>query len=334
MAARPVSGRVEIQELGDAVEDAYGIARACQEHDQPDIPFPSLEGYRTTLAHGWPGYAYERGLGLLDGRAVGLLALAMPQDDNLETVDVELKVLPSARRQGVGRALWELAVDRARVLGRRHLIGPTIQKHPDGAAFATAMGAAAGLEEIRSRLDVRTLDQGRLDELRAAAWTRAGDSRLVRWIGVPPDEIIDDVAYLESRLNTDAPVGDLAWGAEKIDADRVREDELNRTKRGRTSYNCGALREGRLVALTSVVVENEKPEQAWQNITLVDPEHRGHRLGLVVKLENLRHVREKEPRVEVIDTFNAATNEHMLRINREVGFRPVESVVQWQLTLA
>ncbi|SNY04786.1 Acetyltransferase (GNAT) family protein [Paractinoplanes atraurantiacus] len=325
---------MRVEPLGGAVETAYEIARVCQEHDQPDIPFSTLEGYRVAQANGWPGYTYERSLGLLDGKPVGLMELDMSQDDNLDTVNIGIAVLPSARRHGVGRALWEAAVARTHALGRRHLIGPTVQRHPDGGAFATAMGATAGLEEIRSRLDIRTLDQAHLDGLLAEARARAGGYELVRWTGVAPDEIIDDVAYLQGRLVGDAPVGDLAWEAEKVDADRIREDERSRLRRGRTSYHAGALHAGRLVAVTTIAVENEKPAQVWQNITLVDPEHRGHRLGLLVKLENLRHVRENEPRAEVIDTFNAASNEHMLRVNRAMGFQPVESTIQWQKTVA
>jgi hypothetical protein len=34
-----------------------------------------------------------------------------------------------------------------------------------------------------------------------------------------------------------------------------------------------------------------------------------------------------------LDTFNAASNVHMLRINRAMGFREVESVIEWQLTV-
>jgi GNAT superfamily N-acetyltransferase len=338
MAVRPVSVHIDkpirIDELGDAVEAAYQIARTCQEYDQPDVPFSSLENYRAVLANTWPGYGYERYLGFLDGSPVGLMSLALPQQDNVANVDVDLAVLPSARRHGVGRALWDVAVERALALGRRHLIGPTVQTHPDGGAFATAMGATAGLEEIRSRLDVRTLDQPRLDEMLTEAWKKAQGYRLITWVGVPPDEIIDDVASLDSRFNAEAPVGDLPWEPEKVDAQRVREGELARIARGRTSYHAGALHGDRLVAWTTLTVHVERPAQSWQNITLVDPAHRGHRLGMVVKLENLRRAREAEPGLEVIDTFNATSNEHMLQINREMGFREVESSVQWQRSVA
>jgi hypothetical protein len=54
---------------------------------------------------------------------------------------------------------------------------------------------------------------------------------------------------------------------------------------------------------------------------------------MIVKLENLRHVRELRPKLRAVDTFNASSNEHMLAINRTMGFRAVDSWMQWQLTV-
>jgi RimJ/RimL family protein N-acetyltransferase len=76
------------------------------------------------------------------------------------------------------------------------------------------------------------------------------------------------------------------------------------------------------------------PWHAWQGITLVDPAHRGHRLGVLIKIENLRYAREQRPGLRAIDTVNAASNEHMLAINRSLGFRPRETWTQWQVTLS
>jgi GNAT superfamily N-acetyltransferase len=315
-------------------EPAYEIARAAETHDHPSQPFAPLESFRATLAVGWPGYSYERYLGLLDGVPVGYLALALAELDNLDSVNVGLHVLPSARRHGVGRALYALAVERTRALGRHHLIGTTMQRHPDGSAFAAAVGATAGLEEIESRLDLRTVDQPRLDAMLAEAWKHADGYQLVQWRGVPPDEIIDDVAYLDSRLNADAPIGDIAFEPTRVDAERIRLGELNRAARGRASYHSGALHDGRLVAWTGISGLIAEPRQAGQDITLVAPEHRGHRLGTVVKLANLAYVRAERPGLEAIDTWNAATNEHMLRINRAMGFEAVDSAVYWQQTLS
>ena len=90
---------------------------------------------------------------------------------------------------------------------------------------------------------------------------------------------------------------------------------------------------GRLVAFTLLSGEQEVADHLWQDITLVDPPHRGRRLGLVVKLENLRHAREQRPGLRVIDTFNASSNAHMLAVNVAMGFRPVDRWTQWQQTV-
>ena len=313
--------------------DAYEIFRTCAEHDQSDIPVMSFEAFLAGLAHPWPGLAAERYLGFLDGEPVGFLQLNLPQRDNLHNVSIDqLMVLPRARRRGVGRALLGLAVERAQALGRKHLMGSTVEGHPDGSAFARAVGAAPGLTDTRSRLDVRTVDQPRLDALLTDAWAHAEGYRLILWTGVPAEEIIDDVAYLDGRYNVDAPVGDLALEQERVDAEKVRETELCRIARGQTTYSVGALHGERLVAWTEICGLGAAPAHAWQSLTLVAREHRGHRLGMLVKLANLAQVRQLRPRLEAIDTFNAAANEHMTRINLAMGFRAVDSSVHWQLT--
>lgn len=37
--------------------------------------------------------------------------------------------------------------------------------------------------------------------------------------------------------------------------------------------------------------------------------------------------------MRAIDTFNAAENAHMVRINEQLGFRPVDGWTDWQLAL-
>ncbi|MEV4345593.1 GNAT family N-acetyltransferase [Actinoplanes sp. NPDC049596] len=321
--------RVSIEPFGSP-DAGYAIRRAVHEHDTPDIPFMSEAAFQAGLLHPPPGLTFERYLGLLDGEPVGFLELELFQLDNLTNAHVLLEVLPQHRRHGVGRALYEVLLERAAAHGRKHLIGMTADRHPDGAAFATAMGAVAGQEDTRSRLDLTRLDQAHLDNLRERALPHAEGYRTIEWLGVPADEIIDDVAYLESRLLADAPMGDMAWEPEKIDAARLREDEEARQRRGRLSYCAGALRGDRLVAWTVIAGELAQPSQAWQQTTLVDPDHRGHRLGMLVKLANLDNIRRNRPGIEAIDTFNASQNEYMLRINRDMGFRAVDVHVEWQ----
>ena len=77
-------------------------------------------------------------------------------------------------------------------------------------------------------------------------------------------------------------------------------------------------------------LESTVDDHAWQNVTIVDPDHRGHRLGMWIKVANLRYLMAHEPAVRAIDTWNAASNTHMIAINEAVGFRPVDAWGMWQ----
>jgi len=309
---------------------AFEIDRAAAEADTPDIPMGTFEAYRARMRHPWPGHEVEHYLAVRDGVPAGHLELGLPQLDNLASVNVQLFVHPEQRRCGIGRALFACAVERTRALGRRHLIGPAAE---DGAAFPKAMGAAAGLVEVRSRLELAPA--GPVDGAGPGDIPVAAGYRLVRWTNVAPAEFLDDLGYLDSRLNADAPTGDLAWEAEKIDAARVRAAEEAVRVRRRTAFHTGAVHEdsGRLIAWTMIAGQDDTAWHAWQNITIVDPGHRGHGLGLTIKNENLRYARGNRPGLRAIDTFNAAENDHMLRINRTMGFRAVDRWTQWQLTV-
>jgi GNAT superfamily N-acetyltransferase len=315
--------------------DVFEISRAGWLVDVPDIPHSSFAVFLATLRRSAPAAAHERYVALLDGVAAGFLQLRLPLADNLGNVEMDLLTAPQRRRRGVGRAMWAHAVERTHALGRKHLISASTDHRPDGGAFAVAMGASPGLPEVRSRLDVPPPDQERLDGLLADAWRHADGYRLVQWTGVPPEEFLDDVAYLDSRLNADAPIGDLAMEPEKVDAARVRASAERQIAVGRTALHTGVVHaaSGRMVAWTVIAGDNDNPTHAWQNITIVDPDHRGHRLGMIVKLENLRYTLGLRPELAGIDTFNASANRHMLAINETMGFRRVDSWMQWQRTV-
>jgi hypothetical protein len=87
---------------------------------------------------------------------------------------------------------------------------------------------------------------------------------------------------------------------------------------------------GELAAYSVLQHSASKPWLAQQDDTLVAKPHRGHRLGMLVKVLNLRRMMEAHPSVERILTFNAAENDHMLAINVALGFRPAGYDGEWQ----
>jgi hypothetical protein len=59
-------------------------------------------------------------------------------------------------------------------------------------------------------------------------------------------------------------------------------------------------------------------------------EHRGHRLGMLLKIANIAHLDERYPGHPSITTFNAEENRHMLDVNESVGFEPFAYEGAWQ----
>jgi hypothetical protein len=67
-------------------------------------------------------------------------------------------------------------------------------------------------------------------------------------------------------------------------------------------------------------------------ITIADPEHRGHRLGTIVEIENQRELRRRLSGLRHIRTCNAGTNARMAGINERLGFVAYELSSVYQLS--
>ena len=130
-------------------------------------------------------------------------------------------------------------------------------------------------------------------------------------------------------MSTDAPHGDLAVQAEQWDGARIREYEALHRERGRTVLSAGAVRDGRLIAFTDLHIPLADPRCAAQGATLVLREHRGHRLGVLLKAAVLREVLAAWPGAERISTYNAESNTPMVTVNEALGFVRAGRLTSW-----
>jgi hypothetical protein len=77
-------------------------------------------------------------------------------------------------------------------------------------------------------------------------------------------------------------------------------------------------------------VARDHPGFGAQNDTSVGRAHRGHRLGLLLKIEMLRWLSDVEPQLRVLDTWNAASNAYMIAVNEQLGYRVLDESIEWQ----
>ena len=291
----------------------------------------------------------------VDGRMAARSWLRFEQQENRGRALLHVAVLKEHTGRGIGRALLEHAEALAAADARTVLM--TFTEHPadfdadgpdviapltgTGALPTAARGvrfAAAGgyrLEQVSrfSRLDLAVAAPD-LDWLEREAQERAAGYELLTWTDRCPDEHVAQLAVLMSRMSTDAPMGGLSFDEETWDAARVRHVEDTWKQAGNVSLVAAARHResGELAAYSVLELAPGKPWLAEQDDTLVAAGHRGHRLGMLVKIANLRRLADY-PSVQRVTTFNAAENDHMLAINVALGFRPAGWDGEWQRTV-
>jgi GNAT superfamily N-acetyltransferase len=282
------------------------------------------------LAGGGPAGAGPARAGLAGGPILGGYSLELPDRENLDRAGLTLLVAPERRRAGVGNALLRHARARAAELGRGTVTSQVLEGTA-GDGFARAMGAAADLTEARRTLDLAALPPGHLARLRASAQSAAAGYTLTRWYGPTPDEWLEPVARLNEAM-ADAPHGD-GEQPQVWDAARVRlTDQLSAAK-GLRRYSVAAAdaATGELAALTQLSIEEAVPAWGHQEMTAVARPHRGHRLGLLTKVDMLELLAGREPGVRFVQTWNGETNDHMVAINLALGFGDARRFTAWLL---
>lgn len=286
----------------------------------------------------------------VDGVVVGRAVVTTRPHSPGAGADLIVDVLPEHRRAGIGSALLSRIEAAALAEGERvlkasvahtvstpgeRIVPPTgfgeLPADDPGVRFLGRHGYA--LEQIVriSVLDTAGLAD-RLPALAEEARIAAGDGyRIVSWIGPTPAEWLDDLAVLHTRMSTDAPLAGLQGQVDSWDAARVAAHDARIGEGGQTVLSTGALHveSARLVGFSEIYVPKGR-SVAMQEDTLVLREHRGHRLGMLLKADTARELLRRAPHVEAVVTYNAEENRPMLDVNEALGFRPIGYEGGWQ----
>ncbi len=290
-------------------------------------------------------------------RIIASSSIWLPMLESTEVGDhgvaAEASLAPETRR-----ALIEALVDDAERVAAEH--GRTTLMGGSPAAASGAVMASTGfggadpdepeaaaliargyeLEQVyrMSVADLRGLERGErpLDARWADASARAAADgyETIAWSGPAPAEHRPAMRALHEAMSVDAPVGGLALEAEVWSDERLAEFERQKTAGGRTMRTVVARdrASGELAGFTSLFVGSG--DVASQHDTIVTRAHRGHGLGMLLKLANLVELRRHHPTHPRVRTMNAEENRHMLAVNEATGFVPVAYEGIWQRKVA
>lgn len=329
---------VDIREIDRSDEDQlkqfWLVGKDAEDAYRPYDFYPPFESARQAYVDGGrPGFRNQM-LGAFDGgRLVGRSYLNFPTMDNTHLCFFDLQVHPDHQRRGIGSALVEAVVDHARAEGRRTVVAEAyVPSGADGPAlaFSRATGFTEAIDEGIKIVDLAETEPT-WEMLAKEAAARSEGYTLVPWLDEVPEELLEEFCRLNVAFNDEAPSGELVLEPEVWDAARVRDGEAQNRKVGRHLFAVAALApDGTMAGLTEAMISEHAPTRGFQSGTLVLPEHRGHALGLAMKVANHQAVRAAFPECRILMTGNAGVNAAMNAVNERLGYREVERCVEVQ----
>ena len=327
---------VDIEQINPRNEAAlrawWEVGKAATAY-RPGKPWPLWEQSRVSL----PADNPERGislLGAIDGREmVGAGLLTRSLQENLHAVNAYAFVSPDRTREGTGSALVAelevIASGDGRTTVQSEIYLPPGEDDGAPLAFATALGYSVANRESMKELTLR-------DYLarRDALVPDPGGYRIVTFDTVCPDEHLESFGRLLGTLLTEVPLGDLELQDSEWTPARLRAAEQRQVDTGRHLHTALAIApDGEVAGVSDVRIDDTDHAYGQVGITLVDPAHRGHRLGLALKVATHDLAAATYPGLVSLDTSNAQVNTWMNAVNEALGYRTTETLLELQKKL-
>lgn len=332
-----------------AVAASVEIFTAARRVDDPDDPPRSTAVEALRLRYGWDLEPVQQYVLLpddqpLDGgalgvedlnAAVGVIEAAVPLRDNRQLVEAEFIIHPDHRRRGHGAvallAFENWVVDR----GRNLIWLYPAADDPIACGFVERHGYTLASQDVRRIQRLTTALSDRLERLELLARPLATEYRFERLRPPVTESVLRQLVDVTAAIN-DAPMGDLDVEDLAYDLERLQDVEMAASHCGARLYRVVARRisDGEIGGHTLMLIQPRQSAYGVQDDTAVSRDHRGHRLGLLLKIEMLRWLAEAEPQLEQIETWNNVDNRLMIDVNTALGYERPRAFSVYQRRLA
>jgi mycothiol synthase len=255
---------------------------------------------------------------------------------NQHLVNFEIYVLPTLRRQGIGRQLLNRVEKHVQNRDRHTLIGYSNNRVPAGAAFMQAIHAEIVQEYRTIELRLPEVADSTMSSWIEHSKTTLPQIEIGYWDTAYPEELLQQITDLFQVVANETPRDSINSHDTVYTPELVRQFEDNQLSGNRKRSVVYAMDtvERRIVALTMVFCSPDRPGVLKQGFTGVLPEYRCNGLGRRLKAEMYHRVLSDSPGAEVIRAEVANSNIAMQRINDEMGFHPYVSRYFWQVECA
>lgn len=303
--------------------------------EDPVVSFSELVQYRLAFddiyqCRDW--VAWDSSEKVMLGHCMVYTSRTLP---NSETAMFAIDVLKPYRRMGLGNAFLLLIAEAAKTSGKTLLRSYSNDRCAAGAAFLEETGAVTVLKSHQNRLQLKELDwciiQRWLDLPDEAAFKIA----VKEWRGRIPEEYIQEITDFYQTIYDAEPQ------TEGSEAERYRftpENVLLGEKkclaggRKRIIVYVRDVHSNKLTGLTEISWSPSRPSILSQGYTAVLPYFRGKGLGRRLKAEMLERILRELPQAELIQAGNDDSNNSILSINTELGFKHFIATTTWQAT--
>ena len=273
--------------------------------------------------HRWLAWSSDR------SHAVGYAEVEVRDTpDNRHLAFGWVGVHPDARRAGLGRRLFRLVAEGAAAAGRTK-VHTWCLEGSGGQPFLDGLGGKYVYLARKSRCLAADLDRAELQ--RWMEEERPGYS-LLTWDAPTPREHLAAYADILHVMNT-APIQDMDFEDEVFSPELLAGWEEQAARRRGAKWVAVARHDetGAFVGLSELMFDGFRSGPVEQGNTGVDPAHRGHGLGRLLKAANALRLLDERPDARFIDTFNQDANAPMLAINTAMGFRPHRRYTEYQV---
>ena len=318
--------RYSLREFRETDFAALAAVQSAVEPDEPVSPKSvrhMVESFRQT-SNPQAVVVEDRG----SGEVVATAAIFnIPEGADPKMQGVLVNVLPSRQREGIGSALYDTLLAKAKERGAARLQCHVRENSAAGRAFVAKRGFRERRRRWRSSLEVASADTSPLASL-VRTLASAGIE-----VTTLSQEGVDDLTVLKRVHEIDVVAGK---DVPRSGAYRPLSFELFRRFYFEGEHFLPdawiLAREGnQYVGISSAAREPAQPEVLQQYFTGVRPEFRRRKIALALKLMLIDFA--KRNGYARVETWNDSLNTPMWTLNKGLGFQKVRELIQFECDL-